>query len=349
MIVLFVDFDYFFAQVEEVLHPEYKGKPLVVCVYSGRNEKSGAIATANYEARKLGIKAGIPISKAMELAPNAIFVPMRKEVYAQVSNRIMNILRKYSDKVEIASIDEAYLDITDKVKDYNEAEQLGKRIKEEILEKEKITVTVGIAPNKVFAKIVAERAKPNGLGILRPEEVENFIKELDISEIPGIGKVLSEKLNAIRVNKLTDVLNIPFERLKEEIGKAKAFYLYRLATNIYSEPVVNKERNPHGRYLTLPKNTRDLEIIEPYLKKAIEEAYSKIDGFPKTLTVVTIMEDLDIVSKSKSFKSGIVKERAYKEALKLLRQILEKDKRRVRRVGVKLDNVYKAKGLEDFI
>jgi len=349
MIVLFVDFDYFFAQVEEVLRPEYKGKPLVVCVYSGRNEKSGAVATANYEARKLGVKAGIPISKAMELAPNAIFVPMRKEVYVQVSNRIMEILRKYSDKLEIASIDEAYLDITNKVKDYEEAVQLAKKIKEEILEKEKITVTVGIAPNKVFAKIIADRVKPNGLGVLKPEEVKNFIKELDISEVPGVGEVLSKKLNSLGIFKLEDVLKVPFERLKEEIGRAKALYLYRLATNTYSEPVMNKERNPHGRYLTLPKNTRDLNVIEPYLKKAIDEAYSKIDGFPKTLTVVTIMEDLDIVSKSKSFKSGIVKERAYKEALELLKQILERDKRLIRRVGVRLDNIYKAKGLEDFI
>lgn len=349
MIVLFVDFDYFYAQVEEVLHPEYRGKPLVVCVYSGRNEKSGAVATANYEARKLGVKAGIPISKAMELAPNAIFVPMRKEVYAQVSNRIMEILRKYSDKLEIASIDEAYLDITNKVKDYEEAVQLAKRIKEEILEKEKITVTIGIAPNKVFAKIIAERVKPNGLGVLKPEEVKNFIKELDISEIPGIGEVLSKKLNSLGIFKLEDVLKVPFEKLKEEIGRAKAFYLYRLATNTYSEPVINKGRNPHGRYLTLPKNTRDLKVIEPYLKKAIDEAYSKIDGFPKTLTVVAIMEDLDIVSKSKSFKTGIIKERAYKEALELLKQILEKDKRLVRRVGVRLDNIYKAKGLEGFI
>lgn len=349
MIVLFVDFDYFFAQVEEVLHPEYKGKPLIVCVYSGRNEKSGAVATANYEARKLGVKAGIPISKAMELAPSAIFVPMRKEVYTQVSNRIMSILREYSDKVEIASIDEAYLDITNKVKNFDEAEQLGKRLKEEILEKEKITVTVGIAPNKVFAKIVADNAKPNGLGILRPEDVENFIKELNIDEVPGVGKVLSEKLNSIGVKKLIDVLNVPFERLEEEIGKAKAFYLYRLATNTYSEPVVNKGRNPHGRYLTLPKNTRDLKVIEPYLKRAIDEAYGKIDGVPKTLSVVTIMEDLDIISKSRSFKSGIGRERAYREALELLKQILERDKRLVRRVGVRLDNIYKARGLEDFI
>ncbi|BFH73644.1 DNA polymerase IV [Sulfurisphaera javensis] len=349
MIVLFIDFDYFFAQVEEVLNPQYKGKPLVVCVYSGRSERSGAVATANYEARKLGVKAGIPISKAMELAPNAIFLPMRKEVYSKVSKRIMEIIRKYSDKMEIASIDEAYIDITDKVKDFDEALKLGKRLKEEIYQKEKITVSIGIAPNKVFAKIIADKVKPNGLGILKPEEVSDFIRNLDIDEIPGVGKVISEKLHKIGINKLIDILHVPFDTLKKEIGEAKAHYLYKLATNTYFEPVVNKERVPHGRYLTLPKNTRDLKIIEPYLIKAIDEAYKKIDGIPRRITVVTIMQDLDIISKSKTFKGGISKDKAYKESLELLKAILEKDKRLVRRVGVKFDNIFKSKGLEDFI
>ncbi|TRM90464.1 DNA polymerase IV, partial [Sulfolobus sp. B1] len=124
MIILFVDFDYFYAQVEEVLNPSIKGKPVVVCVFSGRSETSGAVATANYEARKYGVKAGMPIIKAKEILPNAIYLPMRKELYQQVSNRIMNILRSYSSKIEVASIDEAYLDITDMVKDYEEAYKL---------------------------------------------------------------------------------------------------------------------------------------------------------------------------------------------------------------------------------
>ncbi|BFI75029.1 DNA polymerase IV [Sulfurisphaera ohwakuensis] len=348
MIILFVDFDYFFAQVEEVLNPQYKGKPLIVCVYSGRNEKSGAVATANYEARKLGVKAGMPISRAMELAPNAIFVPMHKEVYTEVSNRIMSIISSYSDKIEIASIDEAYIDITSKVKNFEEAIELGKKLKREIMEKEKITVTVGIAPNKVFAKIIADRVKPNGLGVVKPDEIEEFIKSIDIDEVPGVGNVISERLHSLGVNKLIDILSVSFDKLKEEIGEAKAFYLYRLATNSYFEPVLNKERVPHGRYLTLPKNTRDIKVIEPYLKKAIDEAYNKIEGIPKRMTVVTIMQDLDIVSKSKTFKSGISKERAYTESIELLKQILQKDSRLVRRVGVRFDNIYKSKGLDVF-
>ena len=349
MIVLFVDFDYFFAQVEEILNPQYKGKPIVVCVFSGRTKTSGAVATANYEARKLGVKAGIPIAKAMELAPTAIFLPMRKEVYQEVSKRIMEgILRKYASKMEIASIDEAYLDITDRVKDFDEAYELGRRIKEEILEKEKLTVTVGIAPNKVFAKIIAERNKPNGLAVLKPEEVPSFLETLSIEEIPGIGDVLAERLKSIGVNKLLDVLKVDFKSLESEVGKAKATYLLKLAQNKFEEPVEDKERKPHSRILTLPRNMRNPEEIFPYLKKAVDEAYNKVGGVPMRITVIAIMEDLDIVSKGKKFKHGISREKAYEKAYELLKEILNEDKRKIRRVGVKLDDVITGKGLDQF-
>jgi len=349
MIVLFVDFDYFFAQVEEVLNPQYKGKPVIVCVYSGRTKTSGAVATANYEARKLGVKAGIPIIKAMELAPSAIFLPMRKEVYQEVSNRIMNgILRKYTSKLEIASIDEAYLDITDKVKDFDEAYALGKRIKEEIFEKEKLTVTIGIAPSKVLAKIIADKNKPNGLAVLKPEDVQSFLQSLDIDEIPGIGKILADKLKEMGVNKLVDVLNFDFMKLEREIGRSKATYLVKLAQNRYNEPVEDKTKKPHGRILTLPYNTRKPEVIRPHLKRAVDEAYSKVQGVPMKITVVAIMEDLEIVSKGKKFKHGINKENAYEKAFELLKQILEEDDRKIRRIGVRLDDVIKTRGLDQF-
>lgn len=348
MIILFVDFDYFFAQVEEVLNPEIRGKPVAVCVFSGRSRDSGAIATANYVARKLGIKAGMPIVKAKEIAPEAIYLPLRKEVYREVSNRIMNIIRRYSGKIEIASIDEAYIDVTDKVKDFNDAYQLGKRLKEEIYDKERITVTIGIAPNKVFAKIVAEMHKPNGIGILRPDEVEGFIKTLPIDEVPGVGKVLLEKLKEKGVKYLHDILNVDFNSLKAELGKAKASYLLSLASNNYNEPIKDRIRKHIGRYLTIKVNTRDPETIFPYLKKAIDEAYERANGLPRTLAVVAIMEDLDIISREKTYNFGITKEKAYSEAMELLREILEVDKRKLRRVGVRLGKIYKASALDKF-
>ncbi|BCU69512.1 DNA polymerase IV [Stygiolobus caldivivus] len=349
MIILFIDFDYFFAQVEEVLNPQYKGKPLVVCVYSGRTKTSGAVATANYEARKLGVKAGMPIIKAMELAPSAVFVPMRKEIYQEVSNRVMEgILRKYSTKLEIASIDEAYLDITDKVKDYEEAYTLGRTIKGEIFEKEKITVTIGIAPNKVLAKIIADKNKPNGLSVLRPEDVPSFLNDLKIDEVPGVGKVLAEKLASIGVYKLTDVLKVDFKALEKEVGKAKATYLLKLAQNKYDEPVEDKSRKPHSRILTLPYNTRKQEVILPYLKRALDEAYSKVGGIPMRIALIAVMEDLDIVTKGKKFKHGVSKGTAYEKVKELLEEILNEDNRKIRRIGVRLDDIVKTKGLDQY-
>ncbi|BDB98832.1 DNA polymerase IV [Saccharolobus caldissimus] len=349
MIVLFVDFDYFYAQVEEVLNPEIRGKPVIVCVFSGRTQDSGAVATANYEARKLGIKAGMPIIKAKEILPNAIYLPMRKELYQQVSNRIMNILREYSDKIEIASIDEAYLDITNKVKDFKEAYNMGLEIKNKIYEKEKITVTIGISKNKVFAKIAAEMAKPNGIKVIDDEEVRRLIRELDISEIPGIGSITASKLKELGINKLIDVLNFNFETLKKSIGEAKANYLVLLARDEYSEPIKERVRRSIGRMVTLKKNSRNIDDIKPFLFKAIDEVYHKLNGkIPRTIYLVAVMEDLDVISRGKTFSHGISKETAYKESLKLLEKLLAEDNRKIRRIGVRFSKFIEAIGLDRF-
>nr|4F50_A Chain A, DNA polymerase IV [Sulfolobus acidocaldarius DSM 639] len=350
MIVIFVDFDYFFAQVEEVLNPQYKGKPLVVCVYSGRTKTSGAVATANYEARKLGVKAGMPIIKAMQIAPSAIYVPMRKPIYEAFSNRIMNLLNKHADKIEVASIDEAYLDVTNKVEgNFENGIELARKIKQEILEKEKITVTVGVAPNKILAKIIADKSKPNGLGVIRPTEVQDFLNELDIDEIPGIGSVLARRLNELGIQKLRDILSKNYNELEKITGKAKALYLLKLAQNKYSEPVENKSKIPHGRIVTMKRNSRNLEEIKPYLFRAIEESYYKLDKrIPKAIHVVAVTEDLDIVSRGRTFPHGISKETAYSESVKLLQKILEEDERKIRRIGVRFSKFIEAIGLDKF-
>ncbi|MEM0122082.1 MAG: DNA polymerase IV [Saccharolobus sp.] len=349
MIILFVDFDYFYAQVEEVLNPSLKGKSVVVCVFSGRTENSGAVATANYEARKLGVKAGMPIVKAKEILPDAIYLPMRKEVYQQVSNRIMNILRKYSRKIEIASIDEAYLDISDKVNNYTDAYKIGLQIKNEIYEKEKITVTVGISKNKVFAKIASEMAKPNGIKVIDDNEVKKLIREIDIGEIPGVGEITTQKLKSLGINKLIDILNFDFMKIKKIVGEAKANYLFSLARDEYFEPVEERVRKSIGRIVTLKKNSRNIEEIKPFLARSLDEAFNKLNGkIPKTIYLVAVMEDLDIISRGKTFPHGITKETAYKASLELLEKLLAEDKRKIRRIGVRFSKFIEATSLDKF-
>ncbi len=146
-IILHVDMDYFFAQCEERERPGIKGKPVVICVYSGRGGDSGAVSTANYEARKFGIKAGIPISRARKLAPFAVFLPVNMELYRSVSDEIIEILRRNCKTLEQESVDEAFCDITGTVPDFDNAGILAEKIKEEIRQIVGLTCSFGIAPN----------------------------------------------------------------------------------------------------------------------------------------------------------------------------------------------------------
>lgn len=177
-IILHIDMDYFFAQCEEREHPELKGKPVVICVYSGRGGDRGAVSTSNYEARKLGVKAGISISRAKKLAPNAVFLPVNMELYHYKSGQVMEILKEYSDKIEQESIDEAYCDLTEKVTGFEGARMLALKLKDEIRQLVGLTCSVGIGPNKLIAKVASDYKKPDGLTVVRSEEVLQFLAPL---------------------------------------------------------------------------------------------------------------------------------------------------------------------------
>jgi Nucleotidyltransferase/DNA polymerase involved in DNA repair len=194
----------FFTAIEERDNPHFAGKPIVVGVDPKAGRGRGVVSTANYEARKYGIHSAIPIAQAYRLCPKAVFLPVNIEKYQQVSQNIFTILQKYSSLIEKVSIDEAYLGLDEKKlskdfkKDdpYEAAKVLAKKIKDEIFEKEKLTCSCGIGPNKLIAKIASDHQKPNGLTIVRPNEVVDFLKEKPVSAISGIGpkteKVLAE-------------------------------------------------------------------------------------------------------------------------------------------------------------
>ena len=163
-VVLHVDLDYFFAQVEEREHPEYKGRPVVVCVYSGRTPDSGAVSTANYIAREFKVKPGMPITFAKRYLKDqdAIFVPVNHSLYRVVSGDVMKIPRSFATEFEQVSIDEAYLDVTERVQgDLKSAEALARQLKEEVFRKRGLTCSVVVGSNKLVAKIAANERKPN--------------------------------------------------------------------------------------------------------------------------------------------------------------------------------------------
>jgi len=207
-IVILVDLDYFYAQLEELRHPELKGKPVVVGMYSGRTEISGAVATSNYLARKCNVKSGLPLflaKKRLE-GTDAAFLPVDYDHYQQVSDKIMAILRRHADAVEIAGIDEAYLDVTKRTNGrYEEAEGLIAELKAEVKQKIGVTFSVGIGPNKLIAKIASDLHKPDGATTIRPEQVQEFLSPMPVDTLLGVGKKTVAKMSDMGIKTVGDL------------------------------------------------------------------------------------------------------------------------------------------------
>ena len=206
-IIFHVDFDYFFAQCEEIRNPSIKDMPVVICVFSGRTKESGVVSTANYIARKYGVKSGIPIklakSKLKEFDNNnSFFLPMDIEYYKIKSNRAMKIIISMTtfENYEIIGLDECYLDLTNIVNNnYKNAITLAKDIKNILFKELKLSCSIGISYNKLLAKIASKYKKPNGLFVIEPDKTIKIISDLDISIIPGIGPKNKRKLNELGV------------------------------------------------------------------------------------------------------------------------------------------------------
>jgi DNA polymerase IV (DinB-like DNA polymerase) len=187
-IVLHVDMDSFFASVEVREKPELKDLPVVVGSDPKGGKGRGVVSTCSYEARKYGIHSAMPISQAYKLCPDAAFVPINMKLYGQVSVNVMEIIKSFAEKFQQYSVDEAFLVPGPEIRNFEEATIIALRIKDEIERQERITCSVGVGPNKLIAKIASKFNKPNGLTVVRPEDVQEFLYPLDVAKIPGIGE-----------------------------------------------------------------------------------------------------------------------------------------------------------------
>jgi DNA polymerase IV (DinB-like DNA polymerase) len=275
--IIAVDMDYFYAQCEELRNPTLKDKPVVICMFSGRTEDSGAVATCNYVARERGVKSGMAIFRAKQLLKevDAAFLPPDFDYYENVSAKVMDLLGKMADKISAESIDEAYLDVSMRTNgDYAKAESLARSMKEVILKEEGMTCSVGVGPNKLTAKMASDKSKPNGLLVVREGEFMSQFGSLPVDKLYGIGKKTAVKLDKIGAKTIEDLSRLPVTQLQAEFGRRLGLYFFLASKGTDDEPLSDWKREQVGRMVTLKEDSRDLEAIT----KALEEMAHEIAG-----------------------------------------------------------------------
>jgi DNA polymerase IV (DinB-like DNA polymerase) len=348
-VILLVDLDYFFAQCEERRNPSLKDKPVVVCVYSGRSEDSGAVSTANYIARKYGVTSGIPIFLAQKKLKkkDAVFLPVDHEFYEEVSEEIMGILRSHADLFEQVGIDEAYLDVSQKVKgSFEEAKGLAQKIKEEVKAQQKLTCSIGIGPNKLVAKIAADIEKPDGLTIVKPEQVESFLSPLPVSRLIGVGRKTKKRMQTLGITTIGDLAKYDVQRLIEVFGKKLGTYFHNASIGVDDEPVQERgEVESISRISTLKEDTRDLKVILEKTNQLCDEVHAKLvqrELSFKSVGIVAVMTDMSVRSRSKTLESPSNELEVFKKTVKeLFEKFLNESELEARRAGVKVSNFVK--------
>jgi DNA polymerase-4 len=220
--IIHVDMDAFYASVEQMDHPELKGKPIAV----GGSEKRGVVSAASYEARKFGVRSAMSGVQAKRNCPDLIFVRPRFDRYNEISKKIRKIFYDYTNKVEPLSLDEAYLDVTENKKGNPSATLIAKEIRERIFKEVGLTASAGISINKFIAKVASDYNKPNGQKTVNPEEVVTFLEQLDIRKFYGVGKVTAEKMYQLGIFTGKDLKSKPIEYLDAHFGKSGRFYYY---------------------------------------------------------------------------------------------------------------------------
>ncbi len=355
--ILHVDLDYFYAQCEEIRNPSLKGRPVAVCIYSGRTEDSGAVSTSNYEARKLGIKSGMPIAFAKRNASaDTVFLRADLGHYDTVSERIMNFLHTFSPVMEQASIDEAYLDLTGIVSSFGDAADAARRIKEGLLAGEGLTCSIGIGPNKLIAKMAAGVNKPDGLTVIRDDQVEDFLSPMPVGRLFGVGKVTEKKLNEEGIETIGQLRDRTAPDTRRMFGSGMGGWLYNASRGIDEEPVMERKREQYGRIVTLKEDTRDsgilLEGARTLLQDVVEMVRKDGQAF-KTVTFIGIMDDLSTRTKNRSMQEYTDElEPCMRMMPQLIDEFLSEHSRSIRRMGVKVSNLGEKKGqkmLSDFM
>ena len=343
--IIHIDMDAFYASVEQRDNPELQGKPVAV----GGSRERGVVAAASYEARKFGVRSAMPSVIAARKCPNLIFVKPRFESYKMVSQQIREIFAEYTPLIEPLSLDEAYLDVTENLKGISSATEIAKEIKIKIKERTQLTASAGISYNKFLAKIASDYNKPDGLFVIKPNQGEKFVEDLDVYRFHGIGKVTAEKMNKMQIFNGLDLRQKDEAFLRKYFGKAGSYY-YNIARAIDNRPVnPDRIRKSVGSENTFDTDLETRAELEAGLSPLIEDVWrycERSHGYGRTVNLKVKYADFQQITRSKTTLSPVMDKAFFEKiSFELLSQIQPVEKG-VRLLGISLSNLEFADEME---
>src|ERR1700690_2828378 len=324
--IIHIDMDAFYASVEQRDDPTLKGKPVAV----GYPAKRGVVAAASYEARRFGVRSAMPSTVAMRKCSELVFVPPRFDVYREVSNQIQAIFKDYTPLVEPLSLDEAYLDVSDNLKEIPTAWETAKEIRARIYEEIRLTASAGISCNKFLAKIASDYRKPNGQFAILPDEAKAFVAALPIAKFHGVGPKTAAKMHALGIETGADLRGQTLAFLQERFGKAGNWY-FEIARGQDDRPVQpDRERKSSGSETTFPEDLIDPGRIEAGVIAMADDVWAwceKTNCRGRTVTVKIKWANFQISSRSRSIETPIeTRDKLHELALELIRTVFPPQK-----------------------
>jgi DNA polymerase IV len=321
-IILHIDMDAFFISVEQRDNPALLGKPAAVCGSLSRS----VVTSATYEARPYGIRAGMSTQEAKRRCPQLILVAGDHSKYTETSARIFTLLKKYTPRVEVASIDEAYLDVTQSLLLFQSPLRIAQSIKDQIRESEHLTCSVGVAPNKLLSKLGSGLQKPDGLVVIQKEKVEEVLKDLPVSKLYGIGPKLTEVLHSIGIFTCSQLGRVPVSLLTKKFG-AIGQGLHEMGLGLDDSPVIPFDEEEDAKSIshsvTLEEDTSDPKMLRKVLLQLSERVSRRMrrEGFyGKRIAVTVRYSNFFTFSRQKTLSKGM---NSGNEIFKLASEIFE--------------------------
>jgi DNA polymerase IV len=335
--IIHVDMDAFYASVEQRDNPELRGKPVIVAWRGNRS----VVCAASYEARAFGVRSAMPAVRAERLCPDAVFVAPDFSRYRAVSRQAREIFKRHTDLIEPLSLDEAYLDVTEHKTGLPTATLVARTIREQIRKELNLTASAGVAPNKFLAKLASDWRKPDGLFVIQPEEIDNFLLPLPVGRLPGVGKVTEEKLLKLGIKAVGELRKLDLPVLEEEFGRY-GVRLHELARGVDENPVVPDRPTKSISVEDTLEQDVPLSELEPMIRRLAEKLWSASRKEPRTARTVVLKlktSEFKILTRSHTPASPPSScEELTAVALKLRENVNLVPQQRYRLVGVGLSN-----------